>query len=330
MMTIQKGTMCPKLRLTAIQSGKKRVEENPFLVVSQYALTDRSETTSNFPDINRMRRSEPAFSKKTVRLDATRLSLDQSAANRLKGDSSVRHQWQKKAPKPIDTSDGRAQAARGRDNEGPKKDEEAAPKCGGLMDVFQQIKCTNLLIQRLNSIRRKSGEFGISPQSPSSRKSPLRQSALNTPKPRSTKPQSSPSPTKPTAADEPLLPSLGSAKRRAAMARPVPSAIAVAPEAVSRLRYLPGCGRVLVIQKPRASPLRQRFATSPGISPFKPSSPGRSPMFPAAAAAAAAGAQKPVVKVLRASAGAAGLAPRRRQGLAERPEPEGGGRSSFQ
>ena len=113
------------------------------------------------------------------------------------------------------------------------------------------------------------------------------------------------------------------------MARP--SAIAVAPEAVSRLRYLPGCGRVLVIQKPRASPLRQRFATSPGISPFKPSSPGRSPMFPAAAAAAAAaGAQKPVVKVLRASAGAAGLAPRRRQGLAERPEPEGGGRSSFQ
>ena len=341
----QRATICPKLKLSSFQNQKQQFAEHPFLLVSQYALTDRSDTSANFPDISRMRRSEPTLNRTELsksrsepnaaqrinKSNVTRYSLEHSEERMQGGDTTCRHEWKMKAPKPIDTSDNTTKD-KGKtvesDGSNIRPSEDQTSKCGGLMDIFQQIKCTDLLMQRLASIRRHSCESGISPHSSKSRKSPLRQSFPDTTSKQ--QPTNTSSMTPKFSDDASLFPKLGSAKNRPTNLAPKVAAPS-APAGISRLRYLPGCGRVLVVQKPRASPLRQHFgggalASSPGISPFKssgsparflvPRPPSRSPrrfhVLPDGASGSADDGSRPaVIKVLGPTAGAAGLGPRR-------------------
>ena len=269
----RKPAFCPRLKLN-IEKSKKTSPKNPFLLVSQFALTERSERTVHLPDISRLRRSEPVLRNMLVHTRTCQKnqvsyevqnSLQKFNSNRQKDDSEG-HNWKKKAPMPIDTSD----EAPGKQGENTVKSIESSKARSsheprGLADMFQQIKCANLLMQRLASMRRHAGdsENRFSPHASTPRKSPLRRSFRNTPKSAVTRIPATP--TNPQAMAPAPQPDEGAdaGDRRSARARRA-KAPEPPPPACTKLRYLPGCGRVLVVHKAAASPLRQRFVASPG------------------------------------------------------------------
>jgi hypothetical protein len=304
--------------------------ENPFLLVTHCAMTQRSERTE-LPEIKGVRRSEPNVSMKPLvkTVNGKSKSKEKLARNFTDESSSdARNRWRDKAPLPIDTTNRKKVPV---ENQGINRrfdcnlnhecqlsksntvpSAQDATSTQGLADMLQQIKCANLLMKRLAMMRRRPSEKGISPHSAGSRKSPLRGSFRNSPKSARSIPPPPPL-AQPTPVVLPESPEADTIEADAAPAarRPAPA------EAAQVQRYLPGCGRVLLpTRRPARSPLRHKVSAGalPASAADRKSPARRSgPAAGAEASSAAAACGPPVAKVLRPpSAGKGGCAGPRR------------------